>query len=216
MSSNRFKLSFGLGLLLASATIAHAAPITLTLNQAAPHTLGPQSTSAPCVIAGTHCQNPAGFGYNDFTQGGSIGDFDEVSPIYTISQFPFLSFDVAIDVISNSAKSETLQSFSVWVDEGGGFEEIYNFTGSSIIGTGSSAGNGFADWTLGSIDLSNFASDALVQFNAVWDDAVAGAESFFLVATGTTVAEPGTLVLLGLGLLAVGLSRRRYAKRRRG
>jgi hypothetical protein len=216
MLSNPFKLSVGLGLLLASATIAHASPITLTLEATAPHTVGPQSASAPCIIAGTQCQNPAGFGFTNFEQKGNLPAYDENSPDYTISQFPFLKFDVAIDVISNSAKSETLQSFSVWVDEGGGFEEIYNFTGPEVIGEASSPGNGFADWMLSSIDLSLYASDALVRFNAVWDGAVAGAESFFLVETGTTVAEPGTLVLLGLGLLAVGLSRRRYAKRRRG
>jgi hypothetical protein len=221
MSSNPFKLSVGLGLLLASATIAHAVPITLTLEATAPHTVGPQSASVPCIIAGTQCQNPAGFGFTNFEQKGNLPAYDEDSPTYTISQFPFLKFDVAIDVISNSAQSETLQLFSVWVDAdgaagAGGFEEIYSFTGPAVIGESSSPGNGFADWTLSSIDLSSYASDALVLFNAMWDGAVAGPESFFLVATGTTVAEPATLVLLGLGLLAVGLSRRRFPRRRRG
>lgn len=224
MSSNPFKLSVGLGLLLASATIAHAVPITLTLNQAAPHTLGPQSTSAPCIIAGTHCQNPDGFDFTNFTQSGNISAYDEDSPEYRIDQFPFLNFNVAIDVITNSDAGETLQLFSVFVDAdgaagAGGFEEIYNFTGPALIGDPSGAGNGFGDWLLGSIDLSSFDEDALVYFNAVWDGSSAGAESFFLVdvnAPPPPVAEPGTLVLLGLGLLAVGLSRRRYAKRRRG
>jgi hypothetical protein len=217
MSFIRFKLSLALGLLLASATVAHAVPIALTLEQAAPQTLGPQSASAPCIIAGTMCQNPAGFPFTDFVQGGNISSFDEDSPTYTVSQFPFLTFDVAIDVNTNSAASETLQSFSVFVDSGSGFEEIYNFTGPAIIGAASNAGNGFGDWLLGSIDLSSFGGDALVMFNAVWDGAVAGAESFFLVSTTPPppVTEPGTLMLLGLGLLAIGLSHRR-AKRQRG
>jgi hypothetical protein len=223
MSIIRFKSSIGLGLLLASASLAHAVPIALTLEQAAPQTLGPQSASAPCIIAGTQCQNPDGFLFTNFVQGGNISAFDEDSPTYAISQFPFLTFDVAIDVNTNSAASESLQGFSVFVDAdgagAGGFEEIYNFTGPALIGDASNSGNGFGDWLLGSIDLSSYGSDALVFFNAVWDEAVAGAESFFLVSTETPpppVPEPGTLMLLGLGLLAIGLSNRQRRRRRGG
>ena len=214
MSFLRIKLSIGVATLLAAASMAHAVPIPLTLHAQPAHALGPQSTSAPCIIAGTQCKNPDGFSFTNFQQGGNISAYDEDSPIYSISQFPFLSFDVAVDVNTNSDASETLRLFSVFVDAdgagAGGFEEIYNFTGPEIIGTGSSNGNGFADWTLESVDLSTFASDALVYFNAVWDGAVAGAESFFLVdREATPVREPGTLILMGLGLLGLGLAHRR-------
>lgn len=216
MSFIRFKSSISLGLLLASATVAHAAPISLTLDPTAQNTVGPQSASAPCIIAGTQCQNGS-FPFNNFVSNGNISAYNEDSPTYEISDFPFLSFNVAIDVVSNSAHSETLQNFSVFVDAdgaagAGGFEEIYNFTGPAVIGITSSPGNGFADWILSSIDLSSYADDALVMFNAVWDEAVGGPESFFLVRTGA-VTEPGTLMLLGLGLLAIGLSHRRPKRR---
>src|SRR5688572_27809055 len=46
-----------------------AAPILLSLTGVAPQTVGPQSNSNPCVIAGTNCSNPAFFGYNNYVQG---------------------------------------------------------------------------------------------------------------------------------------------------
>ena len=151
-------MAFGLATLLAGTSIAHAIPLTLVAAE--PGTLGPQSASAPCIIAGTQCQNPDGFDFTNFVQGGQPpSDFDENSPEYTISQFPFLTFDIAIDVNTNSAASETLESFSVFVDGA----EIYTFTGPAPIGDASNAGNGFADWLLQSVDLSSFASDAIVH-----------------------------------------------------
>lgn len=209
------KLGFVAATLLVGAGVAQAVPLTLTAAE--PRTLGPQSTSAPCIIAGTQCQNPDGFDFTNFKQGGNISAFDEESPTYTIDQFPFLSFNVAIDVNTNSAGSEMLQSFSVFVDAdgeagAGGFDEIYAFTGPELIGDASSAGNGFGDWLLGPVDLSSFADDALVFFAAVWDGAVGGAESFFLVdvnAPPPPIAEPGSLMLMGIGLIALGLVRHR-------
>jgi len=209
MSPTRFKLAFGLATLLAGTSIAHAIPLSLVAAE--PGTLGPQSASAPCIIAGTQCQNPDGFDFTNFVQGGQPpSNFDENSPEYLISDFPFLTFDIAIDVNTNSAASETLDSFSVLVDG----VEAYTFTGPALIGDASNAGNGFGDWLLTSIDLSGFASDAIVQFNAVWSGDVAGPESFFLVQVDTPppVAEPGTLILMGLGLLSLGLLRRRNSR----
>lgn len=210
MTPTPLKLGFGLATLLAGASVANAIPLTLT--QAPPDTIGPQSESAPCIIAGTNCpQQPAGFPFTDFMQGGQPpSNFNLDSPEYTVSQFPFLTFDIAIDVNTNAAASESLDSFSVFVDGA----EIYTFTGPASIGDATSPGNGFADWILESVDLSSFASDAVVVFNAVWSGDVGGAESFFLVEREVSVPEPGTLVLMGLGLLGLGLLQRRRNSRR--
>ena len=90
---------------------------------------------------------------------GTISDYNENSPTYTISDFPFLSFAVAIDV--NTAKGEErLLEFHAFVDADGlggpgGFEEIYFFAGPSDIADPlPSNGNGYGDWTLEAIDLS--------------------------------------------------------------
>ena len=55
--------------ILALTGAASAVPLTLT-GPIQGNTVGPQSSSAPCVIAATQCQQPAGFGFNNFT---SIG-----------------------------------------------------------------------------------------------------------------------------------------------
>jgi hypothetical protein len=222
--------------LVTAGSIAQAAPITLTLQAQPAQTVGPQSDSAPCIIAGTHCQNPANFPYTDFVQAGNISAYDEDSPIYTVDQFPFLSFAVAIDVNTTQEQGETLQLFDVFVDADGaggpgGFAHIYNFTGPSIIGTVASNGNGYGDWTLEEIDLTSYASNALVYFNAVWDGSSSGAESYFIVERegppcsptdpncnpcsptdpncNPDVPEPATVALTGLGLLGVARMRRR-------
>src|SRR5262245_28467657 len=205
---------------------ASAVPLTLT-GPIAGNTVGPQSSSNPCIIAATQCQQPGGFGFNNFSSSGAISSYNMYSTTptatipdgvpgipYTVAQIDAvtnnLPFVVAIDVNTTQAAGETLQLFEVIVNGA----VAYNFVGPAAIGGINNNGNGFGDWTLGVIDLSGFADNASVLFHAVWTGASDGGESFFIVGVA---AVPGPIVGAGLpglimacgGLLALGRRRRK-------
>ena len=96
---------------------ASAVPLTLS-GPIVGNTVGPQSTSAPCVIAGTQCQQPAGFGFNNFTSSGAISSYNMFSTTptatvadgvqgtpYTVAQLTAvgMTFNVAIDINTTRA-----------------------------------------------------------------------------------------------------------------
>ena len=224
-------LKLGLGLAAAATTTAvifamttaASAAVLLTLTgPISGHTVGPQSTSNPCVICGTNAQNPAGFGYNNFTESGSISSYNMWSTTptatvadgvqgtpYTVAQIETAvnnsPFVVAIDVNTTGAESETLQLFEVW--DTTTQTVLYNYIGPTVIGAVNNNGNGWADWTLGNINLSGLPSTDGILFHAYWNNAVDGAESFFLVPT-SAVPEPATWAMFLLGFGAIGFAMR--------
>jgi hypothetical protein len=206
-----------LTLTLAWTGAATATPLTLS-GPLTGNTVGPQSASNPCIIAGTNCQQPAAFGYNNYTP-NNASSYDRFSTTptanvddgvqgtpYTVAQLTaagLTSFVVAIDVNTTGAASETLQLFQVLING----SVAYDYTGPTVIGNVNNNGNGFADWTLGTIDLTGLASTDQVLFHATWSNAVDGTESFFLVSTTTPVSTPeaSATVLLGIALAGVSL-----------
>src|SRR5262245_33470430 len=120
-----------------------SAVATLTLNQEAKGAVGPQSTSNPCIIAATNCQQPAGFAFDNYTQKGSLPAYNETSPSYTVGfleSFVGAFFNVAIDV-NTASGLENLQSFTVFVN---GTAEFALSPVNQLIGSVSNNGNGFA------------------------------------------------------------------------
>ncbi len=209
--------------IFALAEAAFAIPLTLT-GPVANNSVGPQSASAPCIIAATNCSQPAGFGFNNFTASGAISSYNMYSTTptatvpdgvqgtpYTVSQIEAVVgsiFQVAIDVNTTNAAGETLQLFEVIVNGA----VAYNYVGPTPIGNIVNNGNGYADWTLGVVDLSGFADNATVLFHANWTGASDGGESFFLIAGSlppTQIPEPTTLALLGIAMFGLGAMRRR-------
>ena len=212
--------------MLALTGAASAVPLTLT-GPIAGNTVGPQSSSNPCIIAATQCQQPAGFGFNNFTSSGAISSYNMFSTTptanvadgvqgtpYTVAQLTGAVgslFNIAIDV-NTAAAGETLQLFEVII----GGAVAYNYVGPTVIGGIANNGNGFGDWTLGTVSLAGLASTTSVLFHAVWNNASDGGESFFLVSA---VPIPGPIVGAGLpglifacgGLLALARRRRKLA-----
>ena len=222
----RLSLAAAIAMTFACAGPASAADNLTLSGPIAGNTVGPQSASAPCIIAGTQCSNPAGFGFNNFTASGAISSYNMYSTTptgtvadgvqgtpYTVSQITGIvgsSFLVAIDVNTTAAAGETLQLFEVINTTDN--VVLYNYTGPTAIGNILANGNGFADWTLGTINLAGQDATDGILFHAVWSGASDGAESFFLVSAGgppTALPEPETYAMLLAGLGMMGFVARR-------
>jgi hypothetical protein len=223
----------GIGATAAMLALMGAASADTVLTLTGPiagNTVGPQSTSSPCVIAATQCQQPAGFGFNNFTSSGAISSYNMYSTTptatvadgvqgtpYTVAQLTgagLTSFLVAIDVNTTAAAGETLQLFEVLDTTAN--TRLAHYTGPTVIGGINNNGNGFGDWTLSTISLAGLPSTDGILFHAVWNNASDGGESFFLVSTPAPV--PGPIAGAGLpGLVAacgglIALARRRRQK----
>jgi hypothetical protein len=220
----------------AFASTASAATIALTLSgPISDNTVGPQSTSAPCIICGTTSKNPDNMSYNLFAPNSGLS-FDRYSTNtfdnnghpgvnvadgvagsnYTVGLLTGIvgsTFDVAIDVNTTNERGETLRSFDVIVNGDVAFRYDGGATG-TLIGDVNNQGNGYADWLLKTVNLSAYSDTATVLFHAIWSNSTDGAESFFLVRHDPIeMPIPAPLALFAAGLVGIGMLRRVSKKR---
>lgn len=204
--------------LVAMAPLANAIVITITPNLTLTPEPAPgiqQHDQGPCVIGDPSCNSNDTIdpGFTIFPAGGNVGSYDDIySPLYSVGDFREAAgnmFRIGIDINQqgNGNSPHLLKSFVALVDG----VQVYAFSSAAgaDLTAGNNNGNGYSDWYLSGFDLSGFSASQTLQFGVDMDDVDAGRDQFFVISGPLSVPEPGTLGILGLGLLGVGLMRRR-------
>jgi hypothetical protein len=160
------------------------------------------------VIGDPSCKNTVDFDYTLIPPNTASAVLD--SPEYTVQQIRDYAgdlFSIGIDV-NQAREVYTLNGFTLYIDDVAQF----TYTGPTQIPTLNN-GTGFSDANLVGFDLTGFAGTAIARFTSDFSDADNGREQYFLVSGGTTpIPEPASMMLLGSGLLAPFIRRRKLAQ----
>ena len=203
--------------LVAVAAIGSPAQAAVILTLDNPGSAAYQQTlNSPCVIGDPSCNNPDGFGFTTLPA-GSVAFYDSTSPTYTVQQIRNIAgglFLVGIDVNTTTQPlaTERLDYFAMLVN--GVVQFIYDPANPGTQLVTAHNGNGYSDALLRGFDLSSFLAADQVTFRAILNSPTAGRDQFFLAGLSAPtptleVPEPGTLGLLGLGLVGITFARRR-------
>ena len=175
-----------------------------------------QTANNPCIIGDASCDTntkqtfPLPYTANSGPCNGGLGGIcDFTSPVYLASagglalpnSIP-ISFDVGVDQnVAAGHPAEILDHFRVFEcnSAGNGCIQVNDLTGSFTM-VNENNGNG---WTDGLISHITLVAGDYYKFEAVWHNDTDGMEQFWIIPGTTTVPEPGTLSLLGMGLLGI-------------
>ena len=175
-----------------------------------------QTANNPCIIGDASCDTntkqtfPLPYTANSGPCNGGLGGIcDFTSPLYLASagglalpnSIP-ISFDVGVDQnVAAGHPAEILDHFRVFAcnSAGNGCTQVNDLTGSFTL-VNENNGNG---WTDGLISHITLVAGTYYKFEAVWHNDTDGMEQFWIIPGTTTVPEPGTLSLLGMGLLGI-------------
>lgn len=144
-----------------------------------------------------------------YTGGELISFLQSLDPLHLN-----VSFGVAVDINTANGGAggnmETLTEFRlIDLDQIGqgplGSAVIFDLSGSIVL-PNIRNGNGSADYLISGFDLSGINPGDRLLFQATWDHATDGGESFYIVpiVQPQVVPEPTSLLILGAGLLGLG------------
>jgi len=193
---------------------AYANTITLTSDN---NNTYQQSIQSPCIFSNPSCTN-GGFLATALPTGGALTGYDALSPIYsgaTLNSIIGAGNSLMLGLDINQASGQPAQTLSLFtMSMNGVVVDTFSFAGTGNVSAGNN-GNGYADYLLG--NFHSFALGDHIQFHFVFNNANDGTENVFLIGapgTPTATPEPTTSMLFGSGLVALGLARRRFWKKK--
>jgi hypothetical protein len=170
-----------------------------------------ESVQNPCIFSNQSCKNPASFPSTDVPNGGSVTTYDLTSPSYSGADLLAIigagnPLTIGIDINEAGGQPpQTLTTFEMLVN--GSVVDTYSGTKGNV--PDQNNGNGYADYLLSG--FSSFLSTDSISFHVLFNDATDGPENWFVIGgTSSATPEPISLSLIGGGLLALGLLRRRF------
>jgi hypothetical protein len=211
--------------LVAGGTTFTGTGSVLTLENIVPG--GNQPRNIACIICGDNQpQQPAGFGYNDFSNAGNIttinafssGTFRDLladntlgtgysidaNSLFRLALLGRTDFSIGIDV-NDTNVAQTLNSF--YFLNLTQHTVLASFTGGTTGNVGSiNNGTGFPDYTLTGFDLNrgDIAAGDQIIFFARMSGLNDGPDSFFLTQQVAAVPEATTWAMMLLGFAGIG------------